>query len=641
MTRVERRRGSGRTETRRSGGRGLRKTVVDTERLLLFQVLRDVLAEPVGQGSTKDDALLRRICLLLTEKSPFILWACYIVPDEKTPMLVPEFSAGRNPKAVRVPADKADLLWAVLRNKRPQVAMPDDPDAPAWLRGLRGEVAEVALFPFGTTVLQGVGLVGVSHRDYFTQLGLDYFATFTNLGNLALCLRSQALHDPLTGLPNRALFMDRLRHACGYARRRQRLMGVALVDLDGFKQINDRYGHAAGDRLLQKASQAMRGVMRPADTLARIGGDEFALLFVDMRCLDDIEVFCARVLAAVSSVRLTVSAAEGAVVSGSLGLTVAPLDEGDTEALMLHADLALYAAKAAGRGLYRMHSLDLGVARDASWRARELVKRALAQDGLRLYYQPMMTLTGEVLGFEALLRLVTEGGEVVEAGALAAALDAADLARPVGCFVLEAVARQRDDWERAGLALASCLMSVNISATHLLSPEFLDDVGALLAAHSGLDARFLELEVTESASLRDLYAAQGILRACRALGVRTALDDFGTGYASLAYLQKLPVDTLKIDQSFVRDLTRDSRDSAIVAGVAYMARLLGLRVTAEGVETATHVRTLAALGCTCLQGYAIAPAMPGTEVPGWMAARALPGAAVRMTGAAVPALRRK
>ena len=640
MTQAERHHGSGRTKTRGRGGRGLRKTVVEAERLLLFQVLRDVLAEPRGQGSTKDDALLQRICLLLAEKSSFIVWACYIVPDEKTPVLVPEFFAGRNPKAVRVPANEADALWAVLRDTRPRVVMPDDPDTPAWLRGLRGEVAEVALFPFGTTVLQGVGLVGVSHHGYFARLGLDYFATFANLGNLALCLRSQALHDPLTGLPNRALFVDRLRHACGYARRRQRLMGVALVDLDGFKQINDRYGHAAGDRLLQETSQAMREVLRPADTLARIGGDEFAVLFVDMRCLDDIEVLCARVLAAISSVRLPIRIAEGAAVSACLGLTVVPLDEGDTKVLLLHADLALYAAKAAGRGLYRMHSLDLSIARDASWRAREMVKRALTQNGLRLYYQPMVAITGEVVGFEALLRLVAENGEVVEARALLAALDAVDLARPVGCFVLEAAARQWDDWGRIGLTLASCQMSVNISATHLLSPEFLGDVRALLAAHPNLDARVLELEVTESASLRDLCAVQETLRACRELGVRTALDDFGTGYASLAYLQKLPVNTLKIDQSFVRELARDPKDSAIVAGVAYMARLLGLRVTAEGVETPAHIRTLAALGCTCLQGYAIAPAMPGTEVPSWLAARARPDA-VRKVGTVTPVLRTK
>jgi diguanylate cyclase (GGDEF)-like protein len=603
----------------------LGKSLLNAERLLLFQVLRDVLAEPVGEGSTQADALLRRICLALTERSPFIAWAGYIVPDVQGPVFSAKFFAGLDAKALRIPAAAADLLWAVVRDKAPRVVAADDAKAPAWLRGLQDGVAEIALFPFGTALLPGVGLIGVSHPGYFARLGLDTLATFTNLGNVSLCLRAQALHDPLTGLSNRALFVDRLQHARGYARRRQRLLAVALLDLDGFKKINDQHGHAAGDALLRQVSQALQEVMRPADTVARIGGDEFALLFVDMSCLDAIEAVAARVLQALASVRPPSRDGRTEALSGSLGLTVFPLDEGDADTLLLHADLALYAAKAAGRGQYRVHSLDLGIARDAPLRAVERVRRALAQGRLRLDYQPMMQITGEMVGLEALLRLVSEDGEVVEAGALAAALDAPDVARPLGCFVLETVARQQEEWAHDA-RVAACQISLNISATHVLSPGFLDDVRALLAAHPGLDARALEFEVTESAALRDLRVVATTLRACRDLGARVALDDFGTGYSSLAHLQNLPIDTLKIDRSFVRDMAAHQKGYAVVAGITYMARLLGLRVTAEGVETAAHIRTLKALGCTVLQGYAIAPAMMAADVPEWMAAHALPPA---------------
>jgi diguanylate cyclase (GGDEF)-like protein len=598
----------------------LRKSAVDEERLLLFQVLREVLAEPVKDGSAKADALLRRICLELTAKSRFICWACYIVPDAAGVALVPEFSAGLAGRTLRIARNEAGPLWNVLRDRAPRVERSHDPKAPAWLRDLGDVVAEVSLFPFGTTVIQGVGLVGVSRRGYFARLGLDYFATFTNLGNLSLCLRAQALHDPLTSLPNRALFLDRLRHACGYARRRQRLLGVALLDLDGFKHINDRHGHAAGDGLLQKVGQALRVVLRPTDTLARIGGDEFALLFVDMPCLDDIEMLCARVLEGVQSVQQTIGPGEAVALSASLGVTVFPLDEGDTDTLLLHADLALYAAKAAGRSQYRIHSFDLSMAKDAHLRVHEFVRCAMAQQRLQLYYQPVIRVTGEVVGFEALLRIVSENGEVMEASGFQDPLDAPDMARPLGCFVLEAVARQREDWARDA-RVASCQISLNISATHLLSPFFLEDVQTALAAHPNLDPGTMELEITESASLRDLQGVQRTLLACREMGIRTALDDFGTGYASLAYLQKLPVDTLKIDQSFVRDMAGDPKDYAIVAGIAYIAHLLELRVIAEGVETPAHVQTLKALGCMCLQGYAIARAMPAMDVPAWMAAR--------------------
>lgn len=593
---------------------------IDDERMTLFRVLQDALAEPVTEGCDTADPLLRRICQGLVRNSRMIRLACYLIVDEERAILTPEFAAGMEAGLLRVPLPLAGPLREALRDRRPSLHVLDDPGTPMWLQALHTLAAEVVLFPFGVATIRGVGVVGVAESGFLSRIGLDYFAAFTNLGNLALSLRAQALHDALTGLPNRGLYMDRLAHARAAARRRRRLLGVALLDLDGFKQINDRYGHGAGDFVLTRLGQVMREAMRPADTLARIGGDEFALLFVDMPCLGDIEALCARLLDALRSTWLSLDAARDVSLTGSLGLTVYPLDDGDPETLMRHADLALYAAKAGGRDQSHIHSLDLDRAIDADFRTSEVVRRALAEGRMCLYYQPIATIDGSVVGFEALLRLVREDGTVLRPESFGGALDAAGLARPIGRFVLEAVACQMEAWVRAGFELADrrpVHCSINISAAHLLNPAFLDDLRTVLSSHPLVDPAAFEIEITESAPLRDLEGVHRTLTACQDLHIRTALDDFGTGYASLTHLQRLPVDTIKIDQSFVRDMADDPKDHAIVSAITHVADRLGLNVIAEGVETAAHIRMLKALGCACVQGYALARAMPAATVPRW------------------------
>ncbi len=594
---------------------------IDDERMTLFRVLQEALAEPVTKGRGAADPLLRRICQGLVRNSRMIRVACYLIVDEERPVLTPEFTAGMEAGLLRIPRSLAGPLRETLRDRRPSLHVLDDPGAPVWLRALHTLVAEVVLFPFGVATLRGVGVVGVAEAGFLSRIGLDYFAAFTNLGNLALNLRAQALHDALTGLPNRGLYVDRLAHARASARRRRRLLGVALLDLDGFKQINDRHGHGAGDLVLARLGRIMRDAMRPTDTLARIGGDEFALLFVDMPCLGDIEALCVRLLDALRSTRLSLGEAADVSLTGSLGLTVYPLDEGDPETLMRHADVALYAAKAGGRDQYHIHSLDLDRAIDADFRATEVARRALAEGRMCLYYQPIATIDGDVVGFEALLRLVREDGTVLRPASFGAALDAAGLARPLGRFVLEAAACQMEAWVRAGFELEArrpVRCSVNISAAHLLNASFLEDLRAILSAHPLVDPAAFEIEITESAPLRDLEGVRRTLTACQKLRIRTALDDFGTGYASLTHLQRLPVDTIKIDQSFVRDMADDPKDHAIVSGITHVAYRLGLNVVAEGVETAAHIRMLKALGCSCVQGYALAKAMPAADIPRWV-----------------------
>ncbi len=594
---------------------------IDDERMTLFRVLQDALAEPVTEGYGTADPLLCRICQGLVRNSRMIRLACYLIVDDGRAVLIPEFAAGIEASLVRVPQPLADPLRDALRDRRPTPHVLGDPGTPSWLQALHTLAAEVVLFPFGAATLRGVGMVGVAEVGFLNRIGLDYFAAFTNLGNLALGLRAQALHDALTGLPNRGLYVDRLAHARASAWRRRRLLGVALLDLDGFKQINDHYGHGAGDVVLTRLGQIMRDAMRPMDTLARIGGDEFALLFIDMPCLGDIEALCVRLLDALRSTWLSLGEAADVLLTGSLGLTVYPLDDGDPETLMRHADLALYAAKAGGRDQYHIHTLDLDRAIDADFRAGEVVRRALAEGRMCLYYQPIATIDGDVVGFEALLRLVREDGSVLKPESFGAALDAAGLARPIGRFVLEAAACQMEAWVRMGFELAAqrpVRCSVNISAAHLLNTLFLEDLRGALSAHPLVDPAAFEIEITESAPLRDLEGVRRTLAACQELHIRTALDDFGTGYASLTHLQRLPVDTIKIDQSFVRDITDDPKDHAIVSGITHVAYRLGLNVIAEGVETAAHLRMLKALGCACVQGYALAKAMPAADVPRWV-----------------------
>jgi len=592
----------------------------DAERMIVFRVLLDVLEQPVLDGP-QTIPLLHRICAGLVHASGIIRLACYIIVDDQADVLVPEFSAGLSTAALRIRRNEAGAFWTVLRDRTPLVHVLTDPATPAWLQPFRADIAEMVLFPFGAANLRGVGMIGVPEIGYFSRVGLGYFAAFTNLGDLTLSLRTMALRDPLTDLPNRALFLDRLAHARSNAQRLERLLGVALLDLDGFKQINDRYGHGIGDTVLQQVAKHIQAVMRPTDTLARIGGDEFAILFVDMLCLDDLEVLCERILEALRNALIPVGDGQVISPSGSLGVTVYPLDDGDSEALMRHADLALYAAKAAGRDQYRVHSLDLDEAIHQDFLTREMVKRALAEDRLMMYYQPIVMIGRGIVGVEALLRLSHTHHGVLTPSTFAAALDYGSLARMIGCFVLEAVAIQAEAWASDGLTAIDggpLRFSINISAHHLLNPFFLDDLRATLHRHPRLAPSMLEVEITESAPLRDLPGVQKILLGCTEMGVRTALDDFGTGAASLTYLQKLPVHTLKIDQSFVRDMVHDPKDFAIVSGVTHVANLLGLKVIAEGAETPAHIILLQQLGCQYAQGHAIAQAMPAAHIPAWI-----------------------
>ncbi len=525
-----------------------------------------------------------------------------------------ECQAGLPLPALQIPKIAGDPCWEALESGQAVIQSVDDPQAPEWIKALRNRIEEIGIFPFGAEDLRGVGLIGVRQKGYFHRVGSAYFDAFAHLGEMVLLLRNQSLRDPLTGLPNRGLFRDRLDLAIKQTLRTDRLLGVAFLDLDGFKAINDRLGHGVGDQLLQTLGQRLQAQLRAGDTLARMGGDEFGLILPNLESVDNFEKIGERLLAAVRA-PMDIQG-EAVSVSGSLGVTLYPLDDSDADMLIRHADMALYAAKDAGRDQFYLHTLALDDVVQAEASMRILLEQALNNHHLVLHYQPIVSSAGLVSSVEALIRLQHPEQGLLAPAAFFSALDHPRLARPIGLFVLETALHQGETWQRDGLSLR---LSVNISTRHLLDARFLEDLREALARHPGLPPEQVEIEITESAPLLDLQGAQEILHSCRRLGIRVALDDFGTGNASLTYLQQLPAHYIKIDQSFVRDMINDPKDLAIITGVITTSRMLGLDVIAEGVETADHAALLTKMGCSHLQGYFLSKPLPAEDIPAWVA----------------------
>ncbi len=591
----------------------------DGERLAIFDVLLQALSNRETTEDASGERILRGICSGLVAKSRVVQWTGYLARNGFDEALTPRCLAGDAPPLDHVVRGANDPCWRAIESGTPLIMRTDADDAPAWMRALRGSVKEIACIPFGSADMPAVGLIGARQIGYFQRVGAVYFLAFAHIGDLVLRIRTQALRDPLTGLPNRQLFFERLQHDRAQSLRRERLLGVGILDLDGFKQVNDRLGHGAGDLLLQEASKRIKNLLRMGDTLARLGGDEFGLLLSDLERLDDLEAVCERVLDELR--RPFQLDSEIAHVSGSLGLTIYPLDDGDAEDLLHHADLALYAAKEGGKDQYQTHTraMDARVSRQIA--QREELAQAFEEGRLLVHYQPIVATAQNatacpVIGVEALLRLDDGQGGMLPPGAFADSLDHPRLARSIGRHVLETALAQGERWHAQGLPLR---VAVNVSARHLLDLRFVADLEEALLRHPGIRAAHVEIEVTESAPLADFETARLTLMHCQHLGVRTALDDFGTGNASLTYLQKLPAHTIKVDQSFVRDIVNDPHDLAIVSGIITTARMLGLEVIAEGVETPRHAQLLEALSCHALQGYLIAKPMPAAEIAPWIA----------------------
>ncbi len=425
-----------------------------------------------------------------------------------------------------------------------------------------------------------------------------------------------AYYDAVTGLPNRRLFLESLERCQGQARRQHTLLALGVLNLDGFKHINDQLGHAAADEVLREVARRITAALRDGDVVARLGGDEFALLLAELDGDQERQQLSTSLLTAM---REPLPWSGGQLrLSASIGWTVYPADDAVAETLMRHADYAMYAAKELGRdrGLLYSAALEQVDAEQRSMRAR--IISALDDGSLVLLFQPIVAIDadhgGRVVGAEALLRLRDGALGLLSPALFQHALDDAMLARPIGRFVLDAALRICSGWLAAGLRLP---VSVNISTRHLMHPDFVQDLQQALAAHPAVDASLLGIEITETGPLLDPARARLVIEQCRACGVQVSLDDFGTGSASLSHIQKMDVGTLKIDQSFVRDILVESRNIAIAAGIMTTARLLGITVIAEGVENEAQGKLLLSLGCHQLQGYLIAEPMPADTIPAW------------------------
>jgi diguanylate cyclase (GGDEF)-like protein/PAS domain S-box-containing protein len=453
----------------------------------------------------------------------------------------------------------------------------------------------------------------------------NYVALFSDVTVLKLQqeeLEHGAHFDALTDLPNRLLLSDRLQQAMNACQRQGTHLAVLYLDLDGFKMVNDRFGHEIGDALLVAVSRRMHATLREVDTLARMGGDEFVAVLTGIHGIQDCIQMVTRILdACAEPVHLQNQTLR---VTASIGVTVYPKDNAEADQLMRHADQAMYEAKQSGKN--RFHMFDS--AQDAEVKSRSLqqeqVAHALRNQEFVLHYQPKVNMrTGKIVGAEALVRWQHPERGLLPPGAFLPAIEKHPLSDALGIWVLEAALQQMSDWQLQGLTLP---VSVNVAARQLQHAGFAAQLAELLALYPSVDAQCLELEVLETSALEDINSTASIMQACHSLGIRFAIDDFGTGYSSLTYLRHLPVETLKIDQSFVRDMLVDQSDLSIVIGVIGLAVAFHRDVIAEGVETEAHGERLMELGCVLAQGYHIARPMPASLVPDWCATWKLPAA---------------
>ncbi|MCB1746327.1 MAG: EAL domain-containing protein [Gammaproteobacteria bacterium] len=453
------------------------------------------------------------------------------------------------------------------------------------------------------------------------------FGTFQDVTEARLSearIRELAFFDPVTGLPNRVFFMERLSEVLAMARRNQRCMALMFVDLDQFKRVNDSWGHHAGDELLRQVSQRLSESLRRCDLLmhnsgaderplARLGGDEFVVLLSEIRRADDAAIVARRLLQELKR-PFDIGATE-VYVSGSIGISTYPDDGLDEETLLRHADIAMYRVKEEGRNGFRFFEADMNSRAIARLNMETSLWRALERDEFRLHYQPKIdATTGAVTGAEALVRWYHPDIGLISPGEFIPVAEETGLVAPLGTWVIQQACRQAAAWQQA--CRRSIKISVNLSAAQFAQDGLIDTIEAAVRT-AGITPGQLQVELTESMLMEDVERHIRALDALRALGIEVAIDDFGTGYSSLAYLRRLPIDCVKIDRDFVREIARDRRDAAIVRGAIALAHSLDLTVVAEGVEDAGQLDMLCRFGCDEIQGYHFSPALQPDEFIAW------------------------
>lgn len=423
-----------------------------------------------------------------------------------------------------------------------------------------------------------------------------------------------AHYDSLTGIPNRMLLGDRLDQACRDAKRKGHLAALLFIDVDRFKQINDSLGHSAGDVVLRKVVDRLKASARDVDTVARLGGDEFVIPMEDLEDPADVDLVAQRL---VNSMREPIELlGHSLVVTVSVGSAIYPIDDTEISPLLAKADAAMYAAKAAGRNRFCRYSLDTAMYNPARMALENDLRRGIERNELLLHYQPQVDIVSqEICGVEALVRWQHPERGLVDPGQFIPAAEESGLIVPLGEWVLREAFRQLREWKAQGLP--PLRMSINISALQFRNgglPNFLADQ---MAAHD-IDPRYIELELTESVLMHDMDEVLQTLQEIKAIGVSLAIDDFGTGFSSLSYLRRFPIDRLKIDQSFVRDIERTPANESIARAIVGLANSLSLEIVAEGIETPAEKAVLEHMHCTEGQGYLFARPLPAKDILAWI-----------------------
>ncbi len=411
----------------------------------------------------------------------------------------------------------------------------------------------------------------------------------------------QATHDALTGLPNRTLFHEFLVHGMAQARRAESLLAVLFLDLDGFKNINDTLGHAAGDELLRTVAKRIVDALRKGDVVARQGGDEFTIQLQDIKEAQDITLIADKLMEAIA--KPYYAGSHEFHITASIGITVFPLDDNDADSLLRNADTAMYQAKADGKNAFRFYTAEMNATMCARLETENGLRKALQDEQFVLHYQPQVSVeTGKILGVEALIRWQHPTQGLLAPATFISIAEESGLIEPIGEWVLTTACRQIQTWRAMGLG--DIKVAVNLSARQFHRPNLLNEIRhILIETHVDACPWLLELELTESMMMRDMEKNVVTLRRLREMGVLLSIDDFGTGYSSLSYLKRFPITMLKIDQSFVKGVTTDEEDAAITMAIVTLGHSLKLKVIAEGVETEAQWNWLRESGCDEAQGY--------------------------------------
>jgi diguanylate cyclase (GGDEF)-like protein len=438
--------------------------------------------------------------------------------------------------------------------------------------------------------------------------------TNDELSSALATIQTMATHDTLTALPNRARSNETLIHAIGQAARHKRQLALFFMDLDRFKNINDTLGHQVGDKVLQEAARRVMAAVRASDLVARLGGDEFVLLVEDYRDTEDLADIAAKILASFEQT-FTVDGQELAL-SASIGICTYPVDGEDAPALLSNADIAMYRAKEQGRNRHCFYAAELNKLSQERLALEAALKHALERSEIEVFYQPKIDFgNGRVTGVEALIRWRHPAMGLLLPDKFIGIAEETGLIIPIGYWTLRRVCERARKWQEQGFHLP---VAVNLSAGQFHEPELVQQLAAILKS-TGATPQMLELEITESMVMRDPDRAVGVMRALRAMGVRLSIDDFGTGHSSLGYLKRFPIDRLKVDRTFVRDLPHNGDDVAITRAVIAMAHSLKMSVVAEGVEHQQQFDLLRAEGCDEFQGYYCRPPLEEADLMRFLA----------------------